>query len=99
MNYTLVARKRAEKHTEEIYHWYQNQSSGLGDDFMLCLDVILITIFKNPLLLHVHYKNIRMAIVPRFPYRVFYFIDAEKKYNYCSFSFKSQSSIMEHLIG
>ncbi len=78
MNYELVIRKKAEKHASEIYNWYQNQRSGLGDDFLLCLDVVLITINKNPLLFQVRYKHIRMAMVPRFPYGVFYFIDGER---------------------
>ena len=78
MSYGLVIRKRAEKHADEIYHWYQNQRSGLGDDFLLCLEAILFTINKNPLLFQVRYKHIHMAIVPRFPYGVFYFIDGER---------------------
>ena len=77
-NYELVIRKKAEKHADEIYHWYQNQRPGLGDDFLLCLEVILITINKNPLLFQVRYKNIRMAIVPRFP-TVFFILLMEKE--------------------
>jgi plasmid stabilization system protein ParE len=78
MNYRLVIRKRAENHLKEAYHWYEKQRTALGDEFLLCVEATLRAIENNPMLFQVRYKNIRCALIPRFPYGLFYFIEGNK---------------------
>ena len=33
MNHSII-RKRAEKHIADAYHWYENQRTGLGEEFI-----------------------------------------------------------------
>ncbi len=78
MSYRLIIRKRAEKHLSEAYTWYENQRAGLGAEFFLCVEAKLQVITANPFLCQVRHKNIRCALVARFPYGIFYFIDGQK---------------------
>ena len=75
MSYSLIIRKRAEKHIADAYTWYEEQRNDLGEEFLLCVEASLNTIAENPLLFQVKHKNIRCIMTPRFPYGVFYFID------------------------
>ena len=78
MNYNLVIRKKAESQITDSFDWYEKQRGGLGENFLLCIDAALMTITNNPLLYQIRHKNIRLAIVPRFPFGVFYFIAIDK---------------------
>jgi hypothetical protein len=33
MDYVLVFRPEVREELEEVYHWYESQQPGLGDDF------------------------------------------------------------------
>lgn len=74
----IKIRKYAEKQIAEAYQWYEKQRLGLGDDFLLCIDAVIMTIVKNPFLFQIRHKNIRCALIPRFPFGIFYFVDSEK---------------------
>ena len=78
MSYHLIIRKRAEKHLAEAYAWYEGQRTGLGAEFMLCIDAKLQVVKKNPFLFQARHKHVRCALVPRFPYGVYYFVDESK---------------------
>ena len=78
MTYRFVIRKRAEKHLAEAYTWYEDQRAGLGKEFLLCVDAKMQMVKTNPYLFQVRHKNVRCALVPRFPYGIFYFVDGEK---------------------
>jgi len=78
MTYRLIVRKRAEKHLAEAYAWYENQRAGLGNEWLLCVEARLETVKSNPYLFQVRYKSIRCALVPRFPYGIYYFVDESK---------------------
>ena len=45
---SLLIRPEAEADIEEAYHWYERQRSGLGSDFLLCVEEGLEKIQKNP---------------------------------------------------
>ena len=78
MNYRLIIRKRAENHITTAFDWYQEQRTGLGNEFLLSIESTLLLIERSPLLFQVRHKNIRAVITLRFPYGVFYFVDEDK---------------------
>src|SRR2546422_104826 len=78
MTYRLIIRKRAENHLIEAYDWYEKQKSTLGKEFLFCVDASLMAVKNNPMLFQLRYKNIRCALIPRFPYGIFYFVDKNK---------------------
>ena len=62
----------AEADLAEAYRWYENQRSGLGGEFIACVDAAFNRICKTPDLHAAVYKNVRQALIRRFPYVVCY---------------------------
>jgi hypothetical protein len=78
MKYKMVFRKKAGAHLLEIHEWYESQKQGLGDEFFLSINASLASVLKSPLLFQVKFKNIRCAIVSRFPYGIYYSIESDR---------------------
>jgi plasmid stabilization system protein ParE len=72
MNYVLVFRPEVQEELNEAYSWYESQKPGLGDEFLDCLDETVNLICQMPESYAVTYRDIRRAIVRRFPYAVYY---------------------------
>ncbi len=72
MNYKLMIRAEAEAELEEAYVWYEQQVAGLGSQFLLAVDATINSLRRNPFQYPVVYKDIRRALMHRFPYQVFY---------------------------
>jgi len=69
---SLLIRPEAEADIEEAYHWYECQRSGLGSDFLLCVEEGLEKIQKDPEMYPVVHRNVRRLLIRRFPYGIFY---------------------------
>lgn len=78
MRYILTIRKRAEKHITETYNWYEKQRTGLGSEFVLSVESVLTSISRDPFIFQTTYQNIRCALIPRFPFGIFYFVIESK---------------------
>lgn len=52
--------------------WYELQSTGLGDEFIAAMELQLIWLEQAPLLYTEVIPNVRRALLPRFPYGLFY---------------------------
>lgn len=74
MSRSLLIRRTAKRHIAEAFHWYERQSPGLGADFLEALETVLEQIESTPLLCAKIHRDIRRALLRRFPYGVFYFI-------------------------
>lgn len=72
MNYALVFRPEVREELNEVYSWYENKQSGLGDEFLGCVDEMLNQICLMPESYPVVYRDVRRAVVRRFPYAVYY---------------------------
>ncbi len=76
MDYELIIRPEAR--TDDLldtFQWYQEQRSGLGFDFKLCIDGVFSKLQKHPSIYKKVYQNIRRAVTRRFPFSVFYIIE------------------------
>jgi len=78
VKYQLIVRPEAEAEMAESFNWYEDRLTGLGSEFLLCIDAIFNSITRSPQQYPIVYKNIRRAITRRFPYEVFY-IENENK--------------------
>lgn len=58
--------------------WYQEQSIGLGMEFLMCLDAAILSVERHPKIYPIVHENYRRALVRRFPYAIFFEIDAEQ---------------------
>lgn len=56
--------------------WYQEQSIELGMEFLRCLDAAILSVARRPMIYPVVHENYRRALVRRFPYAIFFEIDA-----------------------
>ena len=62
---------------QEAYDWYEKQSIGLGENFLLSVDVAIDSAHRNPLLFEKIYKTTRKLNVKRFPFGVFYVLNRD----------------------
>lgn len=77
MNYQVLIQSEAELDLQDIYNWYEQRSQGLGSEFIRVVDASLATIQRNPQSFPVVYKQLRRKLIRRFPYGIFYLIEAE----------------------
>ncbi|MDJ0763718.1 MAG: type II toxin-antitoxin system RelE/ParE family toxin [Myxococcota bacterium] len=70
----VILRPEAERELTEAYQWYQERRSGLGDEFLLCVDAVIQQARRSPEMYRVAHRDVRRALVRRFPYGVFYVV-------------------------
>ena len=78
MDYLLIVRPEARADLLDVFHWYQEQSDGLGFDFKLCVDEVISSIQRNPLIHKAVFQNVRRAVTRRFPFGIFYTVENSK---------------------
>jgi plasmid stabilization system protein ParE len=62
---------------DEAYAWYERQRSGLGEEFLGCVEARIEQICRNPEWFPTVHEQYRRALVRRFPYAVFYELAGE----------------------
>jgi plasmid stabilization system protein ParE len=72
MSLPVVLRRAARAEFDEAYDWYEQRRPGLGDDFASSIRDVFNGIAANPSLHGVVLRDIRKAVVRRFPYCVYY---------------------------
>ncbi len=78
MNYKLILWQDAEKDLAQAYKWYNENVPGLGSDFLAVVERALESIQDNPLRFPVIYRNVRRALVKRFPFGIFFVTEEER---------------------
>jgi len=66
----VIVREEAEEDILEAARWYEGRETGLGVDFIRCIDSCLMQISLNPEIAPIVYRGARMALTHRFPYLV-----------------------------
>jgi plasmid stabilization system protein ParE len=59
------------------HDWYEQRSPGLGKDFVRMVDAATAGLARQPDLFPPMHRGLRRVLVRRFPYAVFYRIDAD----------------------
>jgi len=72
MSNALIFTPEARNDINEAYQWYEDQSLGLGMDFLRCLEVSVSVIQRNPLIYQTVHDDYRRALMRRFPYSIFF---------------------------
>ena len=68
----LIFIPEARNDIAEAYLWYEEQSLGLGMDFLRCIEASFLSIQRNPLLYQIVHEHYRRALARRFPYAIFF---------------------------
>lgn len=73
--YQIIISPIAEQELEEAKEWYDSQKQNLGNEFVLEIDKAITRISENPFQFLEIKKYVRRAIVSRFPYSLFFYIN------------------------
>ena len=68
----------AELDLSEAIRWYDERDQELGDDFLRNVYQRIASIEKNPLLYPIIHRQMRRALVRRFPFQILYEIESEE---------------------
>jgi len=69
---SLTVSARAEAEIAAAARWYERESAGLGAAFLEVLDQTLQGIEEGPLRFTVVHRDVRRALLKRFPFGVFF---------------------------
>jgi plasmid stabilization system protein ParE len=78
MKRSMTVRPEAEQELSEAFDWYEARVRGLGSEFLLAVDATVHAIARNPLHFAKIHKNVRRALLRRFPYAVFFFVEGSR---------------------
>ena len=78
MVFEIIFRKRASSELDKAFIFYENEKVGLGSEFIEELDEYLDEFETRPKSFRVIAKNYRVAVMQRFPFVIFFFIDKQK---------------------
>lgn len=68
----VIVRSEARRDIIDAHRWYREKSPRLGVRFRDALDVTVERIRQNPLGYQVLFRDLRRALLRRFPYAVFF---------------------------
>ena len=77
MKYLVSIRTAAEIDLAEAHDWYEQQRTGLGDEFLLIITETLTRLELSPGQFPVYHQSFRRAITERFPYKIFFQIEGD----------------------
>ncbi len=71
----MIVRPEAEAEMAEAFEWYENRVSGLGFEFLSCIEAAISAIRRSPRQFPLVHRSARRALIRRFPYEIFYVED------------------------
>ena len=77
MSLPVVTRSRAEDEIQAAFRWYEREHEGLGVDFLDTVDRVVAIIADYPEGFPIVHRDIRRAVLKRFPYSVLYRLKAD----------------------
>lgn len=77
MNSQVRVRRRAEDDIRKARDWYERRRTGLGAEFLASVANALARLEELPERFPEYYRGFRRAFTPRFPYKIFFRIEAD----------------------
>jgi plasmid stabilization system protein ParE len=68
----------AEADVAQALAWYTERASDLGTDFFACFEAVVQQVERFPQIAPVVHAPFRRALLRRFPYCVFYYLEPEE---------------------
>ncbi len=72
--FSLKINPFAEEDLEESFEYYENQQSGLGEEFLVEVKTTLNRITENPKQFPKNKDGARKALTKRFPFAIFFYV-------------------------
>ena len=73
----VVVRSAAAAEIESACRWYERERFGLGEEFLEVVNNMKAVIAADPDRFPVVHRDLRRAVLARFPYSIFYRVKAE----------------------
>jgi len=93
--YSLIINAFAEADLEVASNWYSSRKEGLDHEFIDEIDKAIQRIQDNPRQFAVVKKQIRMSIVKRFPYGIYFYITANIINIFAVFHFSRNPKVLQ----
>lgn len=81
MNFQLKVRSKAESDLAEAIRYYEEKVSGLGLKMLTSFNDTIFLISRNPKSFPLIHKQFRRAMIPHFPYGIFFYAEREQHSN------------------
>jgi plasmid stabilization system protein ParE len=78
MTLPVVFRRRFQDDLGAGFDWYEEQRSGIGEEFLSAVQSTLRSIAQFPEMFAFIHRDVRRAIVSRFPFAVFYVVESRR---------------------
>ena len=78
MTLPVVFRRHFQDDLGAGFDWYEEQRSGLGEEFLSAVQAALRSIEQFPEMFVLIHRDVRRAIVSRFPFAVFYLVESRR---------------------
>jgi len=78
MMFKIVFSDEAKTDLNEIGEWYRLIREGLEFEFLICIEAEIEIIKKAPFVYEEYYLGVRKAITNKFPYGIYYKLEADK---------------------
>lgn len=72
MTEATILLPEAKADVADAYQWYEEQSLGLGMEFLRCVEATLVSIQRFPLSYPTVHESYRRSLVRRFPFAIFF---------------------------
>lgn len=76
--YAVIFTQTARAELTGAQDWYEGEVPGLGRRFRDAIDKVVTRMSENPKQFPVVFRNVRRALVRRFPYSLLFAIDGEE---------------------
>lgn len=78
--FTVIFTPAAQTELIEAQDWYETEAPGFGRRFRFAIDGLIERMSASPRQFPVTFKNVRRALLRRFPYMLFFVIEGETLY-------------------
>jgi plasmid stabilization system protein ParE len=75
--FAVIFTQAARAELLDAQDWYESEAPGLGRRFRAALDALVKRMSANPRQFPIVFKNVRRALLRRFPYSLFFVIEDE----------------------
>jgi plasmid stabilization system protein ParE len=72
--FTVIYTQAARAELVDAQDWYEREAAGLGRHFREAIDALTERLSTNPQQFPIAFKNVRRALVRRFPYALFFVV-------------------------
>ena len=74
---TVIFSQAARAELIEAQDWYEGEAAGLGWYFREAIDALTARLGANPQQFPIVFKNVRRALLRRFPYSLFFVVEGD----------------------